>query len=428
MISRNTLTVFLYELKRNLRRKAYLFMTFGVPLLGMVLLLGYQFISSRNVDEGGSASSPTDAIISEFVPDQSSKRGFVDLAGVIDRESVDTWPILVGYDDEESARAALEAGEVTLYYLVAEDYMETGDVTIVMPRIDLSSMDDSAMTNALLSSVSQQVEGDVFYRLLDPSNYQEYNLALNTVEDAPQPQNEDTAFLVVYVFALLLMLGLFTTNGYLMQSVIEEKENRVVEILLSTLRPSQLLVGKIIAMGLLGLLQIVVWIGAILLLIQIAGGSGLADTIAVIGTIANIRIPTDALPLLILYYVLAYLLFASFYGIIGAISNSMREGPQYAVFLTLPAVVPLYFLSLFVTDPNGTIPTVLSIFPLTAPVAMTQRLVIAQVPGIEIVVSLLLLAVTAVFFMWMAGRVFRVQTLLAGQMPKLRDLPRLLRG
>lgn len=428
MISRNTLTVFFYELKRNLQRKGYLFMTFGVPLLGLALLLGYQFISSRSVDDGGSVANPADAIISEFVPDQSARRGFVDLAGVIDRASVDTWPILVGYDDEESARTALEAGEIVLYYLVAEDYMQSGDVTIVLPKIDLGSMDDSAMTNALLSSLSQQVDGDVFYRLLDPSNYEEFNLALSTVEDAPQPQNEDSAFILVYVFAIVLMLSLFTTNGYLMQSVIEEKENRVVEILLSTLKPSQLLTGKILAMGLLGLLQIIVWIGAILLLAQIAGGSGLADTIAVFGTIANIRIPAEVLPLLIIYFVLAYLMFASFYGIIGAISNSMREGPQYAVFLTLPAVVPLYFLSLFITDPNGSIPTVLSIFPLTAPLAMTQRLVIAQVPGWQIAVSLLLLALTALVLMWMAGRVFRVQTLLAGQMPKLRDLPRLLRG
>ena len=91
-------------------------------------------------------------------------------------------------------------------------------------------------------------------------------------------------------------------------------------------------------------------------------------------------------------------------------------------------MLPLYFISLFTTEPNGTIPVILSIFPLTAPLAMTQRLVISNVPAWEIGLSIALLALTAGAIMWLAGRLFRVQILLAGQMPKLREIPRLLRG
>jgi ABC-2 type transport system permease protein len=213
-----------------------------------------------------------------------------------------------------------------------------------------------------------------------------------------------------------------------MQSVIEEKETRLIEILISTMRPMQLLAGKIMAMGLLGLVQMIVWVGGIYMVVRLIGGENAMTTFDMMAAIADIQLPLDILPLLLVYYILAYLLFASLYAIIGAISNSMREGPQYAVIFTIPAVIPLYFLSIFATNPNAPLPTILSLIPITAPLAMTQRLVITEVPSWQIALSLGLLLLSVVFTMWAAGRVFRVQTLLAGQVPKLRDLPKLIRG
>jgi len=121
-------------------------------------------------------------------------------------------------------------------------------------------------------------------------------------------------------------------------------------------------------------------------------------------------------------------MFAGFYSIVSALSNSMREGPQYAVLFTLPAVLPFYFISVFTSEPNGTLATVMSIFPLTAPMAMTMRLVLTDVPVADLVISVALLAVSVVGVMWLAGRIFRVAILLSGSMPKLRDIPRLIRS
>jgi ABC-2 type transport system permease protein len=121
-------------------------------------------------------------------------------------------------------------------------------------------------------------------------------------------------------------------------------------------------------------------------------------------------------------------MFAALYAAVGALSSSMREGPQYAVIFTLPAVAPLWFLSLFAADPNGTVPLVMSFIPITAPLAMTSRLVATDVPAWQIALSLALLALGALGAMWFSSRLFRVQTLLAGQFPRLKDLPGLLRG
>jgi len=131
--------------------------------------------------------------------------------------------------------------------------------------------------------------------------------------------------------------------------------------------------------------------------------------------------------MLLIYFVLGYLMFAGLYGMISAISNSMKEGPQYAVIFTLPAALPLYFLGLFLEQPDSTLPMILSLFPLTSPLAMPQRLIISSVPGWQIALSLILLLLAVVGAIWLAARTFRVQTLLAGNPPRLRDLARLIR-
>ena len=426
-MTKHTVTVFLYELRRNLGRKGYLFMTFGIPLIAFALLLGYQFITQQTGAGAGSqaAEDPTQSLVEQLNFESAKHAGYVDLSGMFQKVG-SLSSVLTRYPDEAAALAALEQGEIPLYYVIASDYLKTGEVTLVQPKLNISQIETGPVQRLILNTLSEGVDPQVFQRLINPSNLQETNLSLVSAEDGAQ--NEDTSFVIVYVFAIALMMGLFTTNGYLMQSVIEEKETRLIEILISTVRPAQLLAGKILALGLIGLLQIVVWIGSIFLLIKLAGGAALDQTLGVLAMIANIQIPVEIVPTLLIYFVLAYFLFAGLYSIVGALSNSLREGPQYAVIFTLPAVMPLYFLSLFASAPDGPIPTGLSIFPLTAPIAMAQRLVISNVPVWQVVISLILLAVSAAGVMWMAGRIFRVQVLLAGQMPKLRDLPRLVRG
>jgi ABC-2 type transport system permease protein len=419
----HTFKVFAYELRRNLFRRRYLFTTFGIPLLAVALLMGYQFISSRT-SSGDEDSGSAPSLSGQLDFSNIGQAGYVDLSGMFSNPG-ELASNLTRYPDEAAAQEALSAGNISVYYVIAPDYLETGDVTVVQPRLNIATIGDMPIYRLLLNQLSEGVDPQVFQRLLNPSNIQATNLTLVNPQDA---QNEDGSFLLVYVLAILLMFSSFTTSGYLMQSVIEEKETRLIEILISTVRPTQLLAGKILAMGIVGLVQVTAWIGGVYLLAQVASGGTANQTVGILATIANLQIPVNMLPLLLVYFILAYFLFAGLFSIVGALSNSLREGPQYAVLFTLPAALPLYFTSLFATTPDGVIPTVLSIFPLTAPIAMTARLVIANVPTWQLALSLSLLTLTAIGVMWLAGRAFRVQLLLAGQMPKLKDLPRLLRG
>lgn len=416
------LQVFRYELRRNFRRRTYLFTTFGLPILAFVLYFGWQLIIT--VQEANAASQPPPAENAETSDDflqGITKAGYVDLSNEL-RDPGALGEVLVAYADEEAALAALNAREIDVYYVIAADYLATGDVTLVMPRLNLSQTDSTLLRRALLRNLSSDMDSDLYLRLIDPANFREINLERDATGQTES--DFDTDFAVVYIFSLLLLMGVFFTNGYLMQTVIEEKETRLIEILISTMRPTHLLAGKILALGLLGLLQILVWLAAVILFARLAA-SGAVEALA---AFANLSLAPDQIILLLIYFVLGYLFFAAAYGMVGAISTSMQDGPQYAVIFTLPAAIPFYFLALIIRQPNDPLAVALSLFPPSAPLTMAMRLSITQVPAVEIILSIALLVVTVAGMIWLAGRLFRMQNLLAGQAPKLRDLPKLLRG
>ena len=420
-MSGSMLRVFAYELRRNLRRKAYLFTTFGVPVLGFLLVMGMAFLG------GSAASNPLDST-DMFDLRGVTDAGYVDLTGEFD-DPGELANIFTRYPDEDAARAALEAEEIQVYYVIEADYLETGKVRVVMPRFNISYLSSNHIRRMLLEGLREEIDSpELFQRLLNPATYNEIRLLPGAGEDtadAPAGQNPDAQFMFVYIFAIILLMSLFVTNGYLMQSVIEEKETRLIEILISSLRPFELLAGKILALGLLGLLQMTVWLGSILLLPRLTGFGG---ALSMLGPLVDTVVPPGLVPLMVVYFILAYLLFAGLYSIVGALSNSMREGPQYAAVFTLPAVVPMWFMQLIIATPNDPLPVFLSLFPITAPLGMIERLAVTTVPAWQIALSVGLLALTVVGVMWLAGRVFRVQTLLAGQAFKLKDLPKLVRG
>lgn len=404
--------VFTYELQRFSRRRGFLFTTFGIPLLAYVLLVGYQWINSQNQDQ------QEDVQDSEFINSTIDTAGYVDLTGLFPESNDND---LIRYEDEAGARAALDADEIDAYYVIAADYLETGDVMLVTPRLSLSSISSQMIEQLIMERLASNVDETVLERLREPIS-QLQTIDLSGEEGEGVERSFGTDFSTVYLFTVLLMLALFTTNGYLMQSVIEEKETRLIEVLVSSVRPTELLAGKILAMGVMGLVQVTVWMIAVILLV------GQANSQLVEVFLQDIQIPMDKLPILFVFFVLGYLMFAGIYGGVGAISNSMQEGPQYAAIFTIPAVLPLYFLSIFISDPNSPIVVGLSLFPLSAPLAMVQRITLTDVSTLQVALSAALLLVFDVAIIWAAGRLFRVQSLLAGQTPKLKELPKLLRG
>ena len=421
-MSRNVWRVFIYELRRNLRRKGFLFATFGIPIIAFVLLFGYQAITTLDLFGSGDDTAESEADEGGFLGRGVEVAGYVDLSGLFPDPGEVLSDKLIPYDNEEEARSALDRDGIDVYYVIAEDYLDTGNVRLVMPQLSLNQVSTSLIERMVYDSMADDLLPSTLLRLRVPANIQVTNLARELPEGVDQ--DRDASFALVYVFAIAFLVSVFLTNGYLMQSVIEEKESRLIEILIASLRPVQLLAGKILALGLLGLTQIAVWVGAVYLASRMTGVLSAFEATF----LANLYLPLEIMPVVLAYFVLGYLFFAAAYGMVGALSGSMQEGPQYAVIFTLPAAIPFYFFSVFLSTPDGPIPVVFSLFPLTASLSMVMRMVLSTVPAWQIGLSLGLLALADVGMMWLAGRLFRVQILLAGQTPRLRDLPKLVRG
>lgn len=419
----NITRVFTYEIVRNFRRKGYLFTTFGLPLLMIALFYGYQFLSNRSAPTSQNATELASEVVNSFNFRGIQKAGYVDPNAVFNGAESESLSV---YESEVTAKAALEAGEIDVIYVLEPDYIDTGNVREIIPRMQPDMIASGPLQQLVFDQFTSEIDEGLLNRLRNPMFLNEVDLQREAATDTGEEvvRNEDTNFALAYGFAILFMLTVFGTSGYLMQSVIEEKESRLVEILLSSVRPVHLLTGKILAMGVLGLFQIAAWIGISLALLVFQ-----RDQVAAVAPfLTSLRVPLDAIPILAIYFLLGYLMFAAIFGAIGAISNSLQEGPQFSVIFILPALAPLYLLTAFLSDPNGSLPTFLSIFPLTAPLSMTMRSVITAVPAWQVVLSIVLLAITVWGMFWMAGRLFRVQTLLAGKAPKAREIPKLIFG
>ena len=404
-----------FELIRNLRRRGFLGLTIGLPLLALAILIGSQLFAGSGGDDNEGA-----------VGDSELRAGYVDQSGVLNGWAENDLLQMRAFADEAAARAALETGEISAYWLIPVDYLASGEITRVQASFSFEGYNNWQIESAIRGSLIAAATTDETSatRFLDP--LAGFELLPYEGDSAATVDGEDfgTSFAVVYGFAILFVVSIMMTNGYLLQSVIEEKETKLIEVLLITVRPGTLLTGKALGLGVLGLFQILFWILTGYGLLQVASNSGvLVDVQLVLQDIS-----LAYLTLLLAYFLLLYFFMAAGFGAVGALSQSMQEGPQFTVVFVLPAMVPLWFTSVFATDPDGSLAVALSVLPIVSPLAMVQRLAITEVPALEIVLSLALMCAAVLAMFWLAGRLFRFHTLLAGRLPRLREIPQLFRA
>ena len=405
--------VFWYEFRRNIRRKGYRFATLGIPLLGFIAMFLFQGIAQL---------TPQDTIqaASENLLSGITRIGYVDETGILNQPDDVIGQTIVPYTDIESAQLALDSGEIDTYYMIPADFFDSSKAIQVLADMSITLIDSSPIYQLMRENIGEDIDPQLLKRLQNPSNLAMINLSRSVEEDAESLLEAD--MLMIYVFSLVFLLAIFMTNGYLMQSIIEEKKTRLIEILISSLKPLELLAGKIMALGLLGLMQVTVWVVGMMISVQVAGNlSALATTV-----IAQIQFPIEQLPVMLLYLILGYLFFAGGYSMIGALTGAIRDAQQFIAVLVIPAIIPFYFFSIIATSPNGTLSVILSMIPFTSPLAMIMRLSVEPVPIEQIILSLAILVTSTLGMVWLTARIFRFQILLSGQPPKLRDLPRLI--
>ena len=246
MTINRVLRVFRYEVVRNFKRRGFLFTTFGIPILGIALFFGAQLIQDLS-DSGDEAATL------EFELQNIEHAGYVDASGFFDDPGDLAIELMIPYADETLARQALDAGEIDVYYLIPDDYPQTGEITLVAPGFTLSLITEGPVQQLFFSQLIEQgISETDLLRILNPAQIESSVILFGEngeeadVSDGNRAQDNEP---LVMIFALTFIFSLFTTSTYLMQTVIEEKESRLIEILVSSMRPLDLLLGKILSLG-----------------------------------------------------------------------------------------------------------------------------------------------------------------------------------
>ena len=412
-------SVFRFELMQQIRRKAFLFTAFGIPLILLAVAFGYVAIQEVHGESDDEPAQSNNSVANDI--EGQARVGFVDETGLFrDDPQAPFSAYLTRYDNLADGQAALDAEDIQSLYVIESDYFQTGNVTHWLRTFSANDLDSTVMEAYLFNELGEGIEPELLVRLRVPIT-KINTTRINTDGGDDSGSGFEADFAQIYAFALLLMMGLYGSSGYLMTSVVTEKESKTIEIILTSVRPLPLLIGKVLAMGVAGLISIGAWIGAIALV-----ASQVTDRIE---ALAAVEVKPETIVIALIYFLLGYGFMGAIWAAMGAVTNTVREGSMLAGWMVFPVIIPLLVITEFVNDPNGTLAVTLSMIPFTAPLAMVMRSSISSVPLSQLLISIGLMTVLVIAGIWVASRLFRVNTLLSGTTPRLRELPGLfLRG
>ncbi|MGH7582933.1 MAG: ABC transporter permease [Gemmatimonadales bacterium] len=239
-------------------------------------------------------------------------------------------------------------------------------------------------------------------------------------------QSGGASFVIAYFMGFVLYIGVLLYGQQTMTSVIEEKTSRIMEVLASSLRPFQMLMGKVLGVGAVGLLQMTIWGGTVFVITgQRAHIAALFHVSA--DAMQQMPIPTmppDLLVIFLLYFVLGFLLFGALYAAIGSMCNNIKDAQQYLMLVSMVLVFGFFGIFALMKDPTGGLGVTLSLIPFLSQFAMPVRWSLAAVPPIQLVISLASCLVALVLVTWIAGRIYRTGILMYGKKPSFRELVR----
>jgi ABC-2 type transport system permease protein len=391
-----TLTVAKYEFKKTIRRKAYLFVTLILPLLLVAaVFFAMPFIPSLLGNLGG---------ITGF---EEKDIGYVDSLGFLE-----PYGDVIEFKSEESARAALEQENISSYFTLPENYPDNNNITLYTT----GTIEFSEPWGEISGFLRINLAG--YWNLSDQEAsliIRPFNAEVVKIDAGGAIGSSAGGFLeffLPYGFAILLLMTIMMSSSYLLQGIGEEKENRTGELLLSSVSADQLLRGKILAYGSLGVLQGIMFAVAGILVIFISPLAPFFTGVEITGMIG----------LGALYFLLGYALFASSMAATASISSSAKEAQQTSTIFIIMGVIPMALITMIVRDPSSPIALVLTYIPYTSPFIIMMRMSLTTVPLFEIVASLIILIISIFVASKVAGKIFKMGMLKYGKRASLKEV------
>ena len=381
--------VFSEELRRYIRRGSWLIITGLVPAILLLLLVVVPVVRSLSGD--GEEPKPI---------------GYVDLSGEL--SEVD-FPSLTRFDTRQGGIDAIVTGEIKDLFIAPADFLESGDVEWLSQRSGIFAGEgnrDWFATFLTVSLIADRLDPSLLDRVISGADY----VRVHVGEDGSvSPDDDDgfSQFVVPIIFTILLMMSIFMGAGTLLRSVSEEKENRMVDVLLTSVSPLALMAGKILALGTTSLIQMIVWIASIAII-----GPQIVDQIP---NAADLDIEPLTLVYVSLFFIAGYFLFAAILAGIGSATTSEKEAGPITTIVIIPAGIPLWLSNVILSEPDGGLARVLSFIPITAPTTMMLRIGSVDVSIAEVLASLAVTALAGVVMLFVSARIFRAGLLLYGQ-------------
>ena len=393
---RNLWLIARHEYDRMVRKRSFILSVVGIPLL-MVATIGFAIFTM----DGGQSELAV---------------GYVDLAGVLSAgiqasapDGEQTVPLL-SFDDMDAANAALQRGEIQAYYVVPAGYPQP-------PSIDLYHQGDAPDREA-----QETFQRHVQANLLDshPKGVRDRILEGNELvvrtQDGRREMSEETIvnFVLPFVAAFFFFMAVMASSGYLLQVVADEKENRTVEIMITSMTPEALIGGKALGLMAVALTMMVAWGLAIALGVLI--GAQFFEPLS------RVTIPWSFLLITLLFFFPAYALIAGMMTAVGGATAELQQGQQIAGLLNLMFITPMLFSALLLAQPDGVLATFMTFFPTTSFLTIALRWSMSVVPTWQLVVSWLLTSSTAILAVWASARIFRAGMLRYGKRMNLQNL------
>jgi ABC-2 type transport system permease protein len=408
------------EFRERVRTRAFLISTILLPLFTAGI-----FLVPRLIDRAGSGTEFRIAVVDE-TPAAIGERLARGLHEAPTSEREDTFRIDLVSGPVAAVRDSLNAltrsEELDGYLWLPPDFLETGIAHYRSPIVTNMSL-NQRLRAAASSAVQAErldragLDGREVAAILVPARLETAQIT-RTGEEGGDAQS---TMILAWVITFVLYLFIILYGTQIMQSVHEEKGNRIAEVLMSSMGAPHLLAGKIFGVGGAALVQILVW-GSLLGIVALMRGQLAAALDIPVEALAALQIDPWVGLLLLLSALFGFFLYSAMFAAVGAATQDVQDAQQFVWVLIMPLIVPMILQFQIISEPHGTLATALSWIPFTAPLTLPLRMGATQVGAFEIVGSLTVLLLAIGLVSWIAGKIYRVGMLSTGKRASITDL------
>jgi ABC-2 type transport system permease protein len=407
------------EYLERIRTKAFWISTLLVPVFMGAVMVVPILLASRGGGEFDIAVLDLSGRLADRVDAQLQEN----LAGSEQKLTITLVPQELGTNFEairEQVKERVQNNEFEGMLILPDTLPDEGTPEYVAPNVA-----SFVLLSKLERAVNDVVVGDRLANAgLDPEQVGKLTkrvgfTTLKLGSKGEETHDEGQGFVISYVLVMIIYMTVLMYGIYVMRGVLEEKSSHIVEVIISTVKPFELMLGKILGIGAVGLTQFAIW--AVLMFALTAPGAGAAIGM---GDVEIPPIPTVQIVFFVVYFVLGFLLYGTLYAGVGAAFDTEQEAQNFQFAITMFLIIPLLVIMLIMNEPNGTAAVVLSLIPFFTPILMFLRMTLVQVPAIQIAASVVLMIGAILGFSWVVGKIYRVGILMHGSKPKFKDLMR----